>query len=231
MNKLFLSLYFIGISFIANCQGSEESKIFYQRAISEINPKHVRWIKTKAAEVDVSAQGIGKMQKEAQNYLDAAKLSNGAVDPNALVQLVLRDAYAQTTEDLKFYAEKVKYFNQCKKLIRDYLQKLRDYDSKMKESFSRSQYDSIKNFSSAIKPDMTPPSNPNLNRMIVKKDSSKLLTINRPIDHIEVNKSVSPYDVTMLIKELEQKNSLLDQKVQEASLRMQLLMERAQKAD
>jgi hypothetical protein len=49
------------------------------------------------------------------------------VDPNALVQQVLRESYLQTTEDLRFYAEKVRYFNQCKKAIRDYLQKLRDY--------------------------------------------------------------------------------------------------------
>jgi hypothetical protein len=52
---------------------------------------------------------------------------NTPVDPNALVQQVLRESYLQTTEDLRFYAEKVRYFNQCKKAIRDYLQKLRDY--------------------------------------------------------------------------------------------------------
>jgi hypothetical protein len=52
---------------------------------------------------------------------------NTPVDPNALVQQVLRESYLQTTEDLRFYAEKVRYFNQCKKVIRDYLQKLRDY--------------------------------------------------------------------------------------------------------
>ena len=50
---------------------------------------------------------------------------NGAVDPNALVQAVLRESYLQATEDLKYYAEKVKYFNQQKKAIREYLQALR----------------------------------------------------------------------------------------------------------
>jgi hypothetical protein len=43
--------------------------------------------------------------------------SGDAVDPNALVQYVLRESYLQTTEDLRYYAEKVKYFNQCKKAI------------------------------------------------------------------------------------------------------------------
>ena len=51
--------------------------------------------------------------------------NGGAVDVNALVQSVLRDSYNETTEDLRFYAEKVKYFNECKKLLRDNLTALR----------------------------------------------------------------------------------------------------------
>ena len=56
-------------------------------------------------------------------------LGGGAIDPNALVQAVLRESYLQTTEDLRFYAEKVKHFNEQKQTIRDHLQKLRDYDT------------------------------------------------------------------------------------------------------
>jgi len=40
------------------------------------------------------------------------------IDPNALVQYVLRESYMQSSEDLRYYAEKVKYFNQAKKTIR-----------------------------------------------------------------------------------------------------------------
>lgn len=46
-------------------------------------------------------------------------------DPNALVQWVLRESYLQTTEDLRYYAEKVRQLNQQKKAIRDYLEALR----------------------------------------------------------------------------------------------------------
>jgi len=56
----------------------------------------------------------------------AATLSN-TQDPNALVQEVLRESYLQTTEDLRAYAEKVRYYNQQKTLVRDYLQSLREY--------------------------------------------------------------------------------------------------------
>jgi hypothetical protein len=55
-----------------------------------------------------------------------AAVASGS-DIEALVQQVLRESYLQATEDLRSYAEKVRYFNQCKKAIRDYLQKLRDY--------------------------------------------------------------------------------------------------------
>jgi len=59
------------------------------------------------------------------------KSDNTAADVNALIQEVLRESYKETTEDLRFYAEKVRYFNQCKKAIRDYLAALRDYKARI----------------------------------------------------------------------------------------------------
>jgi hypothetical protein len=56
-------------------------------------------------------------------------ISDGT-DINALVQEVLREAYLQTTEDLRSYAEKVKYYNQLKKALREYLSSLRDFKAK-----------------------------------------------------------------------------------------------------
>jgi hypothetical protein len=49
------------------------------------------------------------------------------VDVNALVQWVLREAYLATTEDLRSYAEKVRYFNERKKALRRYLAALRRF--------------------------------------------------------------------------------------------------------
>ncbi len=51
-------------------------------------------------------------RRELQNLL-------GSIDPNALVQWVLREAYLENTEDLRFYAEKVKFFNDVKKALRE----------------------------------------------------------------------------------------------------------------
>ena len=58
--------------------------------------------------------------------------TGGAVDPNALVQEVLRESYAQTTEDLRFYADKVKYYNEQKKALRDSLGPVRDAEARLK---------------------------------------------------------------------------------------------------
>ncbi len=54
--------------------------------------------------------------------------SNGdSIDANALVQEAIRESYLALAEDLRIYAEKVKYFNECKNLVREYLQRLRDF--------------------------------------------------------------------------------------------------------
>jgi len=50
-----------------------------------------------------------------------------AIDANALVQHVLRESYLQTTEDLRYYAEKVRYHNKLRKESRAYLGALRDF--------------------------------------------------------------------------------------------------------
>lgn len=52
--------------------------------------------------------------------------TNGGVDVNALVQQVLRESYMETTQDLYFYAEKVKFFNELKKGIREELTRARE---------------------------------------------------------------------------------------------------------
>ncbi len=52
--------------------------------------------------------------------------ANGGVDVNALVQQVLRESYMESTQDLYFYAEKVKFFNELKKGIREELTRARE---------------------------------------------------------------------------------------------------------
>jgi hypothetical protein len=83
--------------------------------------------------------GISSNTKDSWQDGSRAAQYGGAVDPNALVQHVLRESYLQTTEDLKSYAEKVKYFIESKKGVRDYLQGLRDAAPELKAEFSALQ--------------------------------------------------------------------------------------------
>ncbi len=78
------------------------------------------------------------------SFVTESANSGGAVDPNALVQDVLRESYMQTTEDLRFYADKVKYFNTAKKEVTEYLQNLRDYDSPQKKDEAVKLADQLK---------------------------------------------------------------------------------------
>jgi hypothetical protein len=57
-----------------------------------------------------------------------------ALDPNALVQQVLRESYLQTTEDLRFYAEKLEYFDEQKQRVRAYLEELRQSQESLSEA-------------------------------------------------------------------------------------------------
>ena len=50
---------------------------------------------------------------------------NGTEDVNALVQQVLRESYLESTQDLNFYAQKVQFYNDLKKKIRDDLSSFR----------------------------------------------------------------------------------------------------------
>ena len=60
-------------------------------------------------------------------FIAEIKLGKGAlVDVNSLVQMVLREAYTENTQDLHFYAQKVRYFNEVKKAMREELTRARD---------------------------------------------------------------------------------------------------------
>jgi hypothetical protein len=73
-------------------------------------------------------------EREIKNVVsDSTDIKNAisaGTDISALVQEVMREAYLQTTEDLRHYAEKVSYYNQRKKVLREYLSSLRDFKAR-----------------------------------------------------------------------------------------------------
>lgn len=75
---------------------------------------------------DKNIPALENTQAVAEAFKNLAAVLSNTQDPNALIQEVLRESYLQTTEDLRSYAEKVRYFNQQKKAVRDYLNALRE---------------------------------------------------------------------------------------------------------
>jgi len=66
-----------------------------------------------------------ELQSRWSSFVSEVATTGGGGDVNALVQEVLRESYMQTTEDLRFYAEKVQFFNDLKKSIRAELTRAR----------------------------------------------------------------------------------------------------------
>jgi len=73
---------------------------------------------------------------EPDRWSDALK---AGINVEALVQAVLRESYLQTTEDLRRYAEKVRYFNQVKKQVREELRRARQHLSAYGEASSQDE--------------------------------------------------------------------------------------------
>ena len=63
------------------------------------------------------------MKKREGKKVDMAR----DVNVEELIQAVMREAYLENTEDLRAYAEKVRYFNKRKKAVREYLAALREF--------------------------------------------------------------------------------------------------------
>lgn len=87
-------------------------------------------LKTMMAGISSSIAGMNTAQTGVASSSDlqgrwsefAGKVAQtGNIDVNALVQSVLRDSYMENTKDLHFYAQKVKFYNELKKGIRDEL--------------------------------------------------------------------------------------------------------------
>ena len=65
-----------------------------------------------------------KLQSQWASFVSTGGFSE--VDINALVQAVLRESYMESMQDLRFYAEKVSFYNNLKKEIRGELDTLRE---------------------------------------------------------------------------------------------------------
>lgn len=70
--------------------------------------------------VSAAVSGVAVVDLPTESGIQKVLVVGGEnTDVNALVQLVLRESYMETNEDLQFYADKVRFYNDLKKAIRD----------------------------------------------------------------------------------------------------------------
>lgn len=81
--------------------------------------------------------------------------SGEMADINSMIQNVLKDSYQEITQDLAFYRDKVKFFNNLKKQMRSHLRELRNSRRKTRRKTQyagkrRRYFIKVKDFSTAL---------------------------------------------------------------------------------
>ncbi|MED5464418.1 MAG: hypothetical protein VX699_07180 [Myxococcota bacterium] len=79
---------------------------------------------------NITGQGSNMaLNSSTQQALEKLGAEGLPTDPMAFVQFVLRESYLGTTETLYDFANKVKYFNEAKRQMREYISDLRDFST------------------------------------------------------------------------------------------------------
>lgn len=92
-----------------------------------------------ALDADPKRADTSDLQGKWANFT-AEAVNGGFVDVNALVQFVLRESYLDTSRDLQDYAQKVRFYNDLKKSIRDELNSARQYLSAKVKGTAEKEY-------------------------------------------------------------------------------------------
>lgn len=119
---LVCSLLLITFTATAQNEPSPQAEAFYNKAMAEINPKHVRWIKTTAAEVNEKKLSDADVMTRSKSYGVLGNM-NGQ-DIEAIAFLVLMQASKSAQEDLKAIMAKVKSINEQKAKLRNAMNKI-----------------------------------------------------------------------------------------------------------
>ena len=93
----------------------------HQMGPNTIQKKHISNLEIQSMRVQVGDTW--------HHVMMAAPADEMSTDINALVQEVMRESYSEANQDLKYYAEKVRHFNDMKDAVRDYLHEMREKQS------------------------------------------------------------------------------------------------------
>jgi hypothetical protein len=118
--KLLLS---VAISIVINCTATaqfcipEQGIAFQAKAMNQINPKHIRWIKSTATDISSGKILLDSIDQQATSYGQLNNLQD--MDIEALVSLIMLEASNDARKDLRELMVEINEANEKKKAMRD----------------------------------------------------------------------------------------------------------------
>ncbi len=125
----------------------EQAEAFSSKAMSQINPKHIRWIDSAAADIRSGKSPIDEIDKKAKAYGVSNNFQD--MDIEAMVMLVIMEISKDAEDDVRAIMEQMREANKQKQAMRDVIRLMKKKRAEQKnnmrqEYLSRTQYDSLK---------------------------------------------------------------------------------------
>ncbi|HWR32315.1 MAG TPA: hypothetical protein VN451_02215 [Chitinophagaceae bacterium] len=161
---------------------SPEAEAFYSSAMSQINAKHIRWIRSTAAETNEKNLSPDDVMVKTKAYALLGGMNGQEIE--ALCFLVLMQASKSTQEDLKAIIDQVKAINTQKRKLSGVASLLNDRN----QSFTRFRLDSIKSISAQTQL-LQRQNNPVILQPVrtTGQDSIKTVRVTRVVSQEEIN--------------------------------------------
>lgn len=138
LSGVLFSLLLLSLSASAQKEPSPQEEAFFTKAMSQINTKHVQWVKNSATEANQKNLTAEDIQAKARTYGLLGGMNSQDIE--AIAFLVMMQASKSAQEDLKSIMAQVKSINNQKSRIREALAALDDKS----HSISRVRLDSFK---------------------------------------------------------------------------------------
>lgn len=189
-----------------------DADAFYQKAMKQINRKHVDWIKKKALDMNSRNLDENAVSALAKTYGQVSGLSN--MDIEALVILVMMKACEDAQEDLKSVMAELKANNDKKEELRQVQHEL----EKSKPNITKAKLDSFRVIVRS-----------NINNLAVRQ--TKRLQTTQPLKttNVVTSQNASLLDMKQVLDELKGKLHGLNEMSEMTSLRLQMIMDRRNK--
>lgn len=210
----------------------EEGQAFYSRAVNEINPRHINWVKAVLTDLKSGKTTDDGIEAEGKRYGNLGNLADG--DIMALCFIVMMEASKSAQEDLKAVMAGVKEMNKQKAALREALgminKRAAEQKSKKRTDYmNRKEYDSLKKILSAATVIQTAHLNlPKLDS--VKRLPGAVIIDNAAVKNIDTRIfPVTAAEVQKLQDDYRDKLDSMNELGEMQSLRLQMVMDRMSK--